>query len=175
MILIIEPKLNTITFWGFQNKNGEYPNKSIIKTTEECRKKNILVDIITENFKDEDIRAISLRILFGGESFSRFTLITDEFFPTFRKLIAVRPSYIASILQFIENLYGAFPDIPMLAFFETGLFLELSEAEKSYAISEDYFPDTSFEKWGFHSIWHYYNAEIPKDPNKTISIVMDKG
>src|SRR5690606_1721658 len=71
-------------------------------------------------------------------------------------------------------IYTLFPDPPFLVFFETGLFLNLPEIEKKYAVNSGNKEADKYLKSGFHGIWHSYNSQIPINPNKTISIVLDK-
>jgi len=174
MILIVEPTYKEVTFWTYKESGSGHSPRSIIKSTEEIETKPDLTKTINTITGNTLPKAISIRILFGGELFGKTALVDDNFFPAFEKLIKIRPSYISFILTFIKDLYEAFPDVHILAFFETGLFLELPEVEKCYAMPDNYYGEISYRKWGFHGIWHDYNAGIPAKPQKTISIVLDK-
>ncbi|MGQ1948454.1 hypothetical protein ACT3CD_15280 [Geofilum sp. OHC36d9] len=174
MILIVEPTYNEVTFWTYQRPGSEHSPQSITISTEEIKTRHILAETINKITGNTLPKAISIRILFGGELFGKIALVDDNFFPAFEKLIKIRPSYISYVLTFIKVLYQSFPGIHILAFFETGLFLELPEVEKCYAMPDNYYGDISYRKWGFHGIWHDYNAKLPAKPKKTISIVLDK-
>jgi acetate kinase len=153
---------------------AEHCPRSIIKNTEDIKNKAVLTETIKTLTGDKTPKSISIRILFGGETFGKIALVDDNFFPAFEKLIQIRPYYVSNMTTFLKVIYESFPDTQVLAFFETGLFLELPEVEKCYDIPENYYGETSFKKWGFHSIWHYYNAGQSKKADKTISIVLDK-
>lgn len=174
MILITEPSSNQIYFSVFRSFDDEHPAALVVKTVEECYNKDILKQTIATVTQGEMPLAISVRILFGGESFDKIIVVNDSFFTRFEELIPHRPYYIYNVLKYIRMIYDLFPQIQILAFFETGFFSSLPEAEKCYAVPEDYFGGTTFRKWGFHGIWHHCNSQMPENPDKTISIVLDK-
>ena len=173
MILIIEPTINEIRLKDIKTKEinnsfkllkiniGEFSNHK------QLRKK---IDLIKG---EKRIQAIAIRLLFGGDLFNQAEIVDELFFIKLRKLIPIRPVYISTILNFLTILHEVCSDELIIAFFETGFFRKLPEIEKHYAIPQDNKNENEFRKWGFHGIWHRYNATIPKDSNKTISIVLD--
>ncbi|MDP4224999.1 MAG: hypothetical protein Q8910_01320 [Bacteroidota bacterium] len=173
MITVIDPGVKEIKFWSFEGDSSI--NRELIK--ESTRRinshKGLLASTFTELNGTAKPDAIALRLLFGGDQFGESVLVDKSFFPKFNELLSVRPAYVAAVGKFIEILYAEFPNIPVIAFFETGLFLNLPEADKYYAVPYDYLKETDFRRWGFQGLWHKYNSAIPSVKSKVISIVLD--
>jgi acetate kinase len=61
----------------------------------------------------------------------------------------------------------------MFVFFETNFFSRLPNEEKCYAIPVELSKNNSFKRYGYHGIFHEYNAELVSSKSKLISIVFD--
>jgi len=172
MIVIIEPKFDEIEIWKITSSKINKPVSSQILKIDRDIKTNLRKAIKDFNQEDEP-KAISVRLLLGGDIFGEVSLVDDSFFTKFNQLFDLMPLYVSNTLNFIKNLYEVFYDVPILLFVETGFFKDLPETEKYYAVPHIYSGNNSFKKWGFHRIWHSYNDCIHGKQNKTISIVID--
>jgi acetate kinase len=173
MIVIVEPRLNEAELWAIDcPKNNGLMISQIIKLDGDIQL--ALANGIKNLCHDEEISAISVRMLVGGDIFDEIALLDDSFFIKFSELRELMPLYVSNTLEFVKNLYGVFHDIPIYLFFETGFFRKLPDAEKYYAVPNEYLGKGPKKRMGFHGIWHSYNCSVPENPNKTISIVFDK-
>jgi len=120
------------------------------------------------------ISAISFRILFGGDCFDGPVLIDPVFFERFGSMTELFPFYVPPVIDMIKRFQSAFPDVPLIAFFETSFFRTLPDEEKYYALPLEYCEENKIRKWGFHGIYHEANAGIVPAARKVISVVFDK-
>jgi acetate kinase len=74
----------------------------------------------------------------------------------------------------VNDISGAFANIPLFAFFETALFRQLPEEEKRYAIPAEYNNRLPIRRYGYHGIYHGYHAGLVKNPGTILSIVLDR-
>jgi acetate kinase len=173
MIIVIEPRLNEMELWAIDcPKNNGLIISQIIKLDGDVQM--ALTNGIKNLCHDEEISAISIRLLIGGDIFDEITVLDDSFFKKYSELLELMPIYVSNTLEFIKNLYKAFHDIPVYLIFETGFFRKLPDAEKHYAVPNEYLGNGPKKRMGFHGIWHSYNCHVPEHPNKTISVVFDR-
>ena len=67
---------------------------------------------------------------------------------------AHNPPYVAAM-----RLLGArFPEIPLVAAFETGFHRTIPEANARYAVPEEWATEYGIRRWGFHGASHRYIA-----------------
>jgi acetate kinase len=133
-----------------------------------------LKEALSSLIRGRKIEAISFRILFGGDSFKGPVLINKDFFPKFHKLVGLFPFYIPLAESLLKYFYNVYPDISMVAFFETSLFRSLPEEEESYALPDVYYREKNIKKWGFGGILHEYNSSVAGNSSKVISVILDK-
>ncbi len=174
MVIIIEPTLKKISISVFNSADKNFRSKNIDIKYIECQNSSQLQTLISSLVNGKNVKAISVRILFGGNEFRKTVLLNDDFFKKSKKLLPLRSHYILRLREFLHILGEAFSNTPIILFFDTAFFADLPASETCYAIPEEYFGQISLKKWGFHGIWHKYNGEIPKNKDKTISIVLDK-
>ncbi|MCX7918399.1 MAG: hypothetical protein N3A72_02090 [bacterium] len=175
MIIVIEPTLREITFWGFtKGKTGKTENTCLLKKTDEVRDIIGLKTVIDTILNQEKLEAIAFHIYFGADLFDQAVFVDRTFFDKFRSLVKFFPFYIPFIEDLLRSVYEKYTTVPILAFFETAFFTDLPEEEKYYAIPYEYFQNTNIKRWGYHGIYHKFNAQISKSDNRIISIVFDK-
>ena len=83
---------------------------------------------------------------------------------------AHNPPYVAAM----RMLAARFPNLPLVAAFETGFHRRMPEANQRYAIPEAWTTEFGIRRWGFHGASHRYISEriaelLGKDDLKLIS------
>ncbi|MFA6320509.1 MAG: hypothetical protein WCY36_01490 [Candidatus Omnitrophota bacterium] len=174
MILVIDCDLKQIKIRSFKEVHGSISASDHVKDMEEVRSDAALVKYIRDIAGRSRIRAVSFRILFGGDYFAGPAIIDSRFFTRFEKLTDLFPFYVPPISHMLKNFRAVFKDIPLIAFFETSFFLSLPDEEKYYAMPFKYSEDNKIKKWGFHGIFHSANADMLSVSSKGVSIVFDK-
>lgn len=70
----------------------------------------------------------------------------------------VAPAHNPPYITAMRMLAGRFPDLPLVAAFETGFHRTVPEAGQRYAIPDDWTTRLGVRRWGFHGASHRYIA-----------------
>jgi len=171
MIIIAEYNSREINFSVFKKENGF---SSFTKNIEEIQDEASVSKILRLVSKGEKPKALAFKLPFGGDIFKEPVALDDDFFIEFKKLTPFMPFYVPPASAILEAFYKCVKNIPIIVFFETAFFSRLPEPEKYYAIASEYLDKSRIKRWGFHGLFHEFNAAIDKKQHKTISIVLDK-
>ncbi|MBL7141697.1 acetate/propionate family kinase [Patescibacteria group bacterium] len=106
-----------------------------------------------------DIRAVGHRIVHGGQGFSHPTLIDDQALKDLAEFNHLAPLHNPYGLAVLESARIYLSDIPHIAVFDTGFFVDLPLKTKVYAIPLKYYEKHGIQRFGFHGISHQYVAE----------------
>ncbi|MFO7285867.1 MAG: acetate/propionate family kinase [Gammaproteobacteria bacterium] len=107
----------------------------------------------------ERVFATGHRVVHGGERFSRPIRLTVSAFDELKSRRALAPLHNPPALAVMESVGDAFPDVPMVAVFDTAFFHDLPEAARRYALPRDWCERHRIRRYGFHGIAHAYLAE----------------
>ncbi|MDP8289980.1 MAG: hypothetical protein P9M02_03305 [Candidatus Susulua stagnicola] len=174
MILVIDYNLKDIKVSTFEEKFDGQILSSDIKAIDEIKDDDLFKKIIQNINGKKKIKAISFRILFGGDYFDKPTLVDEKFFLHFEKLTDFFPFYVPLTSRMLKRFQKIFKDIPLIAFFETSFFLKLPDKEKYYTLPFEYYQNNRIKRWGFHGIFHQANTRIFSKGDRNLSIVFDK-
>jgi acetate kinase len=72
---------------------------------------------------------------------------------------AVAPAHNPPYTRAMRMLRQRFPQLPLVAAFETGFHRTISEANQRYAIPDRWATELGIRRWGFHGASHRYIAE----------------
>lgn len=103
-----------------------------------------------------EIAAIGHRVVHGGESFHKPTVLTDPVISTIRDLVHLAPLHNPANLLGIEILRGIFPDIPQVAVFDTAFHQSMPPRAYRYALPEEFYTSHHVRRYGFHGTSHQY-------------------
>ncbi|MBF0252309.1 MAG: hypothetical protein HQL29_00690 [Candidatus Omnitrophica bacterium] len=173
MILIVDCNLKTLKISVFKKKDKRLSSECFSKDMDEIRDDESFKKYIQIIIGKNKIKAISFRILFGGDYFDKPVLIDPIFFVKFEKLTDAFPFYVPVMMETIKRFIRVFKNKPLIAFFETAYFLKLPDEERFYAMPFEYYRDNKIKKCGFHGILHEENSKKFSEKDKTISIVFD--
>ena len=174
MFLVVDCDLKKLKIWGFQESRKGLSVKFFTEDLDELTDVANLQRYIYKISGRVNIKAISFRILFGGDYFKKAELVNSSFLRKFEKLTEFFPFYIPTMSALLKKFLKIFKQIPLIAFFETAFFTKLPNEERYYALPFEYHKKIGIKKWGFHGIFHEANAQILPHNYKIISIVIDK-
>ncbi len=84
----------------------------------------------------------------------------------------VAPAHNPPYVKAMRTLAARFPDIPLVAAFETGFHRTIPEANQRYAVPDAWATEHGIRRWGFHGASHRYiagrGAEVIGNPSARI-------
>lgn len=105
---------------------------------------------------DAALDAIGHRVVHGGESFDRATLIDAAVIERIRALNPLAPLHNPVNLLGIEICAEAFPGTPQVALFDTAFHQTLPPHAYRYAVPEPWYREQGIRRYGFHGTSHHY-------------------
>ena len=85
-------------------------------------------------------------------------LVTEDVLQAMEAFAEVAPAHNPPYTKAMRMLAARFPDLPMVAAFETGFHRTAPEANQRYAIPERWSTEFGIRRWGFHGASHRYIA-----------------
>ena len=140
-----------------------------------------LLDSKSGILKDPDeIEVIGHRVVHGGNSFSRTTLITDEVKQKIKEYATLAPLHNPHNLAGILVAEELFQSAKQVAVFDTAFHQTIPEKAKKYAIPNEFYDKHGIQVYGFHGTSHKYVSEQAIDylqlkESKIISIHLGNG
>ena len=121
---------------------------------------NLLIDPEVWALKDlKEIDAVGHRMVHGGESFSKSTLITDEVKKTFKELTDLAPLHNPANLMGVEAVEKVLPWIPNVGVFDTAFHQTMKPENFLYALPYKRYEEYKIRRYGFHGTSHRYVSQ----------------
>lgn len=138
-----------------EHETGNLRIRSEVRATDHTAGVKILMEFLTGSeqgvIKDKsEISAVGHRVVHGGETFTKSTLITEGVIEKIREYIPLAPLHNPHNLAGIEAARKFFPDIPHVAVFDTAFHQTLPEKAFLYPIPYELYEKYSMRKYGFH-------------------------
>jgi acetate kinase len=105
------------------------------------------------------LAAVGHRIVHGGNTFYRPTLIDDDVIARLNKLSSLAPLHNPPALEGVEVARRMLPDITHVGVFDTAFFHDLPAAAATYAIDRKLAEKWHIRRYGFHGTSHRYVSE----------------
>jgi acetate kinase len=105
------------------------------------------------------LAAVGHRIVHGGNTFYRPTLIDDDVIAKLKELSLLAPLHNPPAVQGVEVARRMLPDLPHVAVFDTAFFHDLPAAAATYAIDRKLAEKWHIRRYGFHGTSHRYVSE----------------
>lgn len=102
------------------------------------------------------LTAVGHRVVHGGRTFYRPTLIDDALVAELEELSPLAPLHNPPAILGIEVARKLLPDLPHIAVFDTAFFHRLPEAAATYAIDREVAQRWQIRRYGFHGTSHEY-------------------
>ncbi|MBN3457780.1 acetate kinase [Mycobacterium sp. DSM 3803] len=100
--------------------------------------------------------AVGHRVVHGGQTFYRPTVIDDALVAKLEELSPLAPLHNPPALLGIQVARKLLPELPHIAVFDTAFFHDLPEAASTYAIDHDLAQQWKIRRYGFHGTSHEY-------------------
>lgn len=141
----------------------------------------ILVDTDNGVIKNtSEIDAVGHRVVHGGESFHKTTIIDDAVINAIKKNTPLAPLHNPPNLEGIEVARSIFPKSVQVAVFDTAFHHSLPEKAYLYALPYELYEKDMVRRYGFHGTSHAYVSEkasvfLKKDINDLCIITIHLG
>jgi len=127
-----------------------------------------------------EIDVVGHRVVHGGNTFYKTTLIDAEIKQKIRDLIPLAPLHNPHNLEGIEIAEEVFSKAKQVAVFDTAFHHTIPIKAKKYAIPNNYYDQFKIQVYGFHGTSHKYVSEkaidyLEKENSKIISIYLGNG
>ena len=144
-------------FWTIKI-NGEKIKKSrTLKNHTEAAQ--VLIDELLENKVVEsldEIKGIGHRTVHGAEKYSDSVIITDELIEDLKEFTKFAPLHHPGNLAGINAMKEAFPNVPMVAVFDTAFHQTMPKQSYIYPVPMEWYEKYGVRKYGFHGTSHKY-------------------
>lgn len=109
------------------------------------------------------LAAVGHRVVHGGQTFYRPTIIDDAVIAKLKELSPLAPLHNPPAIKGIEVARRLLPDVPHVAVFDTAFFHDLPAAAATYAIDHELAEKWRIRRYGFHGTSHHYVSERAAD------------
>lgn len=128
----------------------------------------------------DEINAVGHRVVHGGSTFSKTTLIDKKVKDRIKKLFDLAPLHNPANLKGIEVSEKVFPNAKQIAIFDTAFHQTIPEVAFRYAIPNNFFDKNKIRVYGFHGTSHKFVSEqaiayLGRKKSKIISIHLGNG
>ncbi|QEG00611.1 Acetate kinase [Stieleria maiorica] len=103
------------------------------------------------------VAAIGFKAVHGGRLSGVF-VVDDQVLDAMAEMNAAAPAHNPPYIAAMKTLQARFPDLPLVAAFETDFHQTIPAARKEYAIPRQWADEFHIRKWGFHGASHRYIA-----------------
>ncbi|MEU3279363.1 acetate kinase [Streptomyces antibioticus] len=127
-----------------------------------------------------ELAAIGHRVVHGGQTFTRPTVIDDAVLAEIERLIPVAPLHNPANLTGIRTARALRPDLPQVAVFDTAFHTTMPESAARYAIDVETADAHRIRRYGFHGTSHAYVSRataklLGRAPDEVNVIVLHLG
>ena len=128
----------------------------------------------------DDIVIVAHRVVHGGSSFTKTTIVTDEVKKNIKKLFSLAPLHNPANLEGIELAENIFTKAKQIAVFDTAFHQTIPVKAYKYAIPNKLLEEDKIRLYGFHGTSHKYVSEkainyLGKEKSKIITIHLGNG
>ncbi len=120
-----------------------------------------------------EVAAIGFKAVFAG-SMGGVRRVDEALLAKMDSLAKAAPAHNPIYVKAMRGLLEAFPDLPMVAAFETGFHDTIPDHHRSYAVPHEWKTQHDIQRWGFHGASHRFIATrtaelLKRDDLKVIS------
>ncbi len=128
----------------------------------------------------DEIDAVGHRVVHGGDTFSKTTIIDIEVKAKIKELFSLAPLHNPHNFKGIEVSEKIFKKAIQIAVFDTAFHQSIPEEAFRYAIPEKFYLENQIRTYGFHGTSHKYvsqrtNEYLQKETSKIISVHLGNG
>jgi acetate kinase len=104
-----------------------------------------------------EVQAIGFKAVHGGRLSGAF-IVNDDVLDAMAEMNAAAPAHNPPYIAAMRKLRERFPNLPLVAAFETNFHRTIPAARREYAIPREWADDLHIRKWGFHGASHRFIA-----------------
>lgn len=105
-----------------------------------------------------EVSGIGFKAVHGG-SYSGVQLVTPDVLNEMESMGKAAPAHNPPYVAAMRLLGDQFPDLPLIAAFETGFHQTIADAQRYYAVPRKWADQFQVKKWGFHGASHRFIGE----------------
>lgn len=105
-----------------------------------------------------DVAAIGFKAVHGGRV-SGVVRVDDSVLDAMEEMADVAPAHNPPYVKAMQQLAERFPDVPLIAAFETDFHSTIPERNARYAVPTEWVKKHLVRRWGFHGASHRFVAE----------------
>lgn len=135
-----------ISWKSTQNKQ----EKSLPAASHDAAMEEIIQILNNENYIAKGIDGVGHRVVHGGESFTKSTLIDEEVLSAISGCNHLAPLHNPVNYQGIEIAQRLLPGIPQVAVFDTAFHQSMPDYAFHYPLPFEYYEEHGLRKYGFH-------------------------
>ena len=105
-----------------------------------------------------EVMAIGFKAVHGGR-YSGVQRVADDVLVAMEEMSSIAPAHNPPYIRAMRQLAEQFPEIPLVAAFETGFHATIPERLRNYAIPKRWADEFLVRRWGFHGASHRYIAQ----------------
>ncbi len=106
----------------------------------------------------EDVAAIGFKAV-HARGLTGVVQVNESVLKAMEAFNDVCPAHNPPYVKAMRTLHSRFPKLPLVAAFETGFHTTISEANRRYAVPDNWATDFGVLRWGFHGASHRYIAD----------------
>jgi len=103
-----------------------------------------------------EIDAVGHRVVHGGESFARPSLLTERAKQSIRKRFPLAPLHNPPNLAGVEACEQLLPGVPQVGVFDTAFHMSMPQQAFLYALPYELYEKSRIRRYGFHGTSHQY-------------------
>jgi len=107
----------------------------------------------------EEIVAVGHRVVHGGDTFFKSTIVDEKVLGALRKWAHLAPLHNPPNIAGIEAARSLLPGVPQVAVFDTAFHQTMPETAYLYAIPYELYEKLGIRRYGFHGTSHKYVAQ----------------
>lgn len=128
----------------------------------------------------DDIEIVAHRVVHGGNSFTKTTIVTDEVKDKIEELYSLAPLHNPANLEGIKVAETIFTKAIQIAVFDTAFHQTIPVKAYKYAIPNKFLEEDKIRLYGFHGTSHKYVSEkaieyLDKEKSKIITVHLGNG
>ncbi|MBL4939975.1 MAG: acetate kinase [Lutibacter sp.] len=142
---------------------------------------NLLLDEKVGVLKStSEIEAVGHRVVHGGSTFSKTTIVTQEVKDKIKTLFSLAPQHNPANYEGIVVAENFFPEAKQIAVFDTAFHQSIPVEAYKYAIPNKFLEENQIRLYGFHGTSHKYVSEkaiahLAIENSKIITIRLGNG
>lgn len=103
----------------------------------------------------DEVSGIGFKAVHGGD-LSGVQTVTEEVLAQMQSVADIAPAHNPPYIAAMRQLKEKFPAIPLVAAFETGFHANIPEANRTYAVPNEWAQEWHIRKFGFHGASHRF-------------------